>query len=455
MNFEEAVSKFVESPCRLTTGVPSLSKRWNIDLDTLYAAKASAKDILKNKEQFGTEYNPSDVAFVSRGKRSDTNITEEVSENTLFLSNDPEENFKRYGIYFGSGGDPIIEKISPRKFNLEDIKETEDFLPKEEGKLKSKWGSEGNWKYSYQYQDKIEDSIDFEAILNKVFNSEDKVAEIVCKEAKKSNNEYCENIYITDAHVGMDVSYSTYSNFFNKEIYRDRMNTILIDTATRVSQYGKFNTINVDYLGDIFDGQDGYTVKRTHKLPQNMSNAEAFEVGLYTNKIFLERLFNSGFADNYSIHFVRESNHGGDMDLYLFKALQLWINTKFPSIEVTIAKRVVDHYIIGDHVFIYAHGKDNTDMKNGWPLTVTPALEAYIDQYIKEYKLYEYFVHVISGDLHQDATTNSKLFRYRKVPALAGSSKWIMSNFGLTEPGVGIDIYRLDKKNVTQDVIEF
>ena len=63
MNFEEAVEKFVESPSQLTTGVPSLSKRWNIDLDILYAAKASAKDILKNKEQFGTEYNPADVAF--------------------------------------------------------------------------------------------------------------------------------------------------------------------------------------------------------------------------------------------------------------------------------------------------------------------------------------------------------------------------------------------------------
>ena len=410
---EEIVNKFVEHPSQVTNGAPTLAKRWGVDLDLVYQARAIAKDILKNKEEFGTEYNPKDVSF----KKPDVYITDEYL--------DTEEIVKRFSSL------------------------------KQEGKLKSKWGSEGNWKYSYDYSQDTSSQINFEAILNKVFNSQEEVAEMVCKDAKKSNNEYCENIYITDAHVGMDVSYSTYSNFFNKEIYRDRMNTIFIDTATRVSQYGKFNTINVDYLGDIFDGQDGYTVKRTHKLPQNMSNAEAFEVGLYTNKIFLEKLFNSGFADKYSIHFVRESNHGGDMDLYLFKALQLWINTKFPSVEVTIAKRVVDHYIIGDHAFIYAHGKDNIDMKNGWPLTVTPALEAYIDQYIKEYKLYEYFVHVISGDLHQDATTNSKLFRYRKVPALAGSSKWIMSNFGLTEPGVGIDIYRLNKKNITQDVIEF
>jgi hypothetical protein len=330
---------------------------------------------------------------------------------------------------------------------------------KPEGKLKSKWGSEGNWKYSYDYtKEELASTIDFEGILNKVFNSEEKVPQMVYNQVKINDYDYgryCENIYISDPHVGMDVSHANYSNFFNKEIYRDRMNTIFMDTAKKVSQYGKFFTINIDYLGDIFDGQDGYTVKRTHKLPQNMSNEESFEVGLYTNKIFLERLLTSDFADNYSVHFVRESNHGGDMDLYLFKALKLWINTKFPNVEVTIARRAVDHYIIGKHAFIYAHGKDNLDMKNGWPLTVDNKITSYIDQYIKEYRLYEYFVHVISGDLHQDATTNSKLFRYRKVPALAGSSKWIMSNFGLTEPGTGIDIYRLDKKNVIQDVIEF
>src|SRR5574344_2087093 len=100
MNFEEAVEKFVESPSQLTTRMPSLSKRWNIDLDTLYAAKASAKDILKNKEKFGTEYNPRDVAL------------QHSYENPLT----PEECFK-----------------------------------KEDGRLKSKWGSEGNWKYSYDY----------------------------------------------------------------------------------------------------------------------------------------------------------------------------------------------------------------------------------------------------------------------------------------------------------------
>ena len=453
MNFEEAVEKFVESPCRLTTGVPSLSKRWNIDLDTLYAAKASAKDILKNKEKFGTEYNPSDVAFVSRGKRSDINITEEISENTLFLSNDPEENFKRYGIYFGSGGDPIIEKISPRKFNLEDIKETEDFLPKEEGKLKSKWGSEGNWKYSYQYQDKIEDSIDFEAILNKVFNSEDKVAEMVYKEAVSSSNSL--NIYLTDQHIGMKVEHSLYSNYFDKHVYRDRMNKVFVEIA-KLNQLYNFETINIFFLGDTFDGQDGFTVKRTHELPQNMSNEEAFEVGLYTNKIFLEKLFESKLAKTYGVYFVRESNHGGDMDLYLFKSLKMWIKTCYKPefVTVKIAHKFIDHISLGDHTFIYTHGKDNKDMKNGLPITLDAKTENFINQYIYENNIKGY-IHFVKGDLHQDALNNGKLFDYRNVPALSGSSKWVMSNYGLTEPGVGYDIFCDGKKTPTRNVIEF
>jgi len=420
MKVEEIVDKFVKSPSQLTTGMPSLAKRWDVNLDDLYLAKGIANDIVKNKEKFGTEYNPKDVAF---------NL-----ENINTIKHNPFTGEIELG-------------VEPKK----DL-----------GKLKSKWGSEGNWKYSYDYSQKSCENIDFEGILSKVFSSQDKVSEIVYNEPiltsqnqNQNQSKYCENIYISDSHVGMDVSYATYSNFFDKHVYKDRMNTVFMDTAVRVSQYGKFNTINVDYLGDIFDGQDAFTVKRTHRLPQNMSNAECFEVALYTNKVFLERLFTSNFSDNYSVHFVRESNHGGDMDLYLFQSLKLWINTKFPNVNVVIARKVIDHYIIGNHAFIYGHGKDNTDMKFGWPLTINDKLENYIDQYIKEYKLYEYFVHTVSGDLHQDATTNAKLFRYRKVPALAGSSKWVMSNFGLTEPGTGIDIYRLDKKNVIQDVILF
>ena len=447
MNFEEAVEKFVESPCRLTTGVPSLSKRWNIDLDTLYAAKASAKDILKNKEQFGTEYNPKDVAFISRDKGSDINIQEELVDITkedlsyqmvLLGTKDLYSHLKEFA--------PNIKVESPTDNQKEELREIN-------ARLLKKWGSEGNWKYSYDYSQDTASQINFEEILNKVFNSDEKVAEMVCKDAVSSSNSL--NIYLTDQHIGMKVEHSLYSNYFDKHVYRDRMNKVFVEIA-KLNQLYNFETINIFFLGDTFDGQDGFTVKRTHELPQNMSNEEAFEVGLYTNKIFLEKLFESKLAKTYGVYFVRESNHGGDMDLYLFKSLRMWINTCYGLgfVTVKIAHRFIDHVVFGNHTFIYTHGKDNKDMKNGLPITLDAKTENFINQYIYENNIKGY-IHFVKGDLHQDALNNGKLFDYRNVPALSGSSKWVMSNYGLTEPGVGYDIFCDGKKTPTRNVIEF
>lgn len=426
MNFEEAVEKFVESPCRLTTGMPSLSKRWNIDLDTLYAAKASAKDILKNKEQFGTEYNPEDVAFNVQLKDAGDTFLREFDEQR-----------KKYA------------NFTPEKA-LQELKREEEVKI---GKLKSKWGSEGNWKYSYDYSQSTAPQINYEEILNKVFNSEEKVAEMVYKEEKSS--EYLLNIYLADQHIGAMVEHSLYPNYFDKHVYRNRMNKVAIEIAKLNSLY-HFKQINIFFLGDTFDGQDAFTVKRTHNLPQNMSNEECFEVGLYTNKIFLERLFASKLADKYTVHFVRESNHGGDMDLYLFKALKMWMDGSYSKdfVEAKIANSFIDNVTFGDHTFIYTHGKDNKDMKNGLPLNLDPKTEVFINQYIYEKNL-RGNIHCVKADLHQDAFNISKLFSYRNVPSLFGSSKWIMSNYGLTESGVGYDIFNDDIKRPISGVIEF
>ena len=86
MNFEEIVNKFVEKPCRITTGAPSLSKRWGVDLDLVYQARAVAKDILKNKEEFGTEYTPEDVAFNGFTNISLNNIKDYEGKEVAVMS---------------------------------------------------------------------------------------------------------------------------------------------------------------------------------------------------------------------------------------------------------------------------------------------------------------------------------------------------------------------------------
>lgn len=419
MNFEEAVEKFVESPSQLTTGMPSLSKRWNIDLDTLYAAKASAKDILKNKEQFGTEYNPADVAF-----NHYNNILNGENVRKLFKVTSEEAK------------DKLIEALTSESPNW---------------KPKSKWQTaSGEWRESFKYDEESNYSIDFEGILNKVFVNSNLESELLPKVEVCTNNYL--NIYLADQHIGAAVEHGLYHNYFDKKIYRDRMNKVFIEIA-KLNLLYKFKQINIFFLGDTFDGQDGFTVKRTHELPQNMSNDECFEVGLYTNKVFLERLFKSGISGAYGIYFVRESNHGGDMDLYLFKSLKLWIETVYPQVQVEIAKRFIDHVILGNHTVIYTHGKDNKDMKNSLPLDLNDKTENFINDYIRYYNI-KGNVLVIKADLHQDALSNGKQFSYRNVPSLFGSSKWIMSNYGFTEPGVGYDILTNYKRPI-MGVIEF
>lgn len=76
MTLEETVQKFVSHPCLITNGAPSLSKKWGVDVGIVYQARGIAKDIIKNKEQFGMEYNPTDVSFIDLDKEGDKLLNE-------------------------------------------------------------------------------------------------------------------------------------------------------------------------------------------------------------------------------------------------------------------------------------------------------------------------------------------------------------------------------------------
>ena len=407
MNFEEIVQKFIKNQCYLQNGAGQLASKWGVTKSIVKAAKDEARKRLENIKEFGTEYHPSDVAFKINNS-SNNNYEQQMYEFT--------------------------------KYKIDN-----------NWKPKSKWQTAaGEWRESYQYTNEENNTIDFESILNKVFSDSKIEPEYLPK--VKVTTDYQLNIYLADQHIGAEVDHGLYHNYFDKKVYRDRMNKVFIEIA-KLNMLYKFKQINIFFLGDTFDGQDGFTVKRTHELPQNMSNDECFEVGLYTNKVFLERLFKSGMSSSYGVFFVRESNHGGDMDLYLFKALKLWIETAYPQVQVEIAKRFIDHVTLGNHTIIYTHGKDNRDMKNGLPLDLNDKTENYINDYIRYYGI-KGNVLAIKADLHQDALSNGKQFSYRNVPSLFGSSKWIMSNYGNTEPGVAYDILT-DAKRPIMGVIEF
>ena len=59
MTIQQVIEKFEKYPKALTNGAGHLSKRWNCDKDIIY----KARKIVRNKNKYGTEYNPKDVAF--------------------------------------------------------------------------------------------------------------------------------------------------------------------------------------------------------------------------------------------------------------------------------------------------------------------------------------------------------------------------------------------------------
>ena len=331
----------------------------------------------------------------------------------------------------------MARKQINKKDNLVD-KDIETDLPK--GTLKSMWQSaSGEWLKSYKFDsEEHNDSFNIEQCIKNALSD----ITPSNRTFKYTKSKYNLNIYLSDQHIGASVSYGLYENTFTAEEYNKRMDSIEYYIFNLVALYGRFNKINILFLGDTFDGEDGFTVKRTHKLPQNMTNEECFATGLKTNAAFLSNIIDGDIANQYCVYFVRESNHDGSFDYYLFKSLQFWLNNKYPYplVSATIADKFIGYFSNGLHTFMYTHGKDNVDMKNGLPLNIDTKTELFINQYI-EYNNLKGTLHFIKGDLHQNNTNNCKTFRYKNVPSLFGSSKWIMANYGNTKPSCAYDVF--------------
>ena len=95
--------------------------------------------------------------------------------------------------------------------------------------------------------------------------------------------------------------------------------------------------------------------------------------------------------------------------------------------------------------------EDDEDMKNGLPLVINDKVATVLSDYIRVNKLDGYNVSVISGDLHQSADGYAKNFRYKKVLAQYGSSKWMHTNFGSGQPGLSSEVYVKNSKKIYKE----
>ena len=122
------------------------------------------------------------------------------------------------------------------------------------------------------------ESIDFEKVLSKYENFKGSTIAITPPIEWIESDDFDVLTY-TDVHIGMETNAdnnSMYSEVWNKEEIIHSVDLM----AYHVKSNKKNNTLVIDELGDFLDGLNGYTTRGGHKLPQNMTDEQAFDLAL-------------------------------------------------------------------------------------------------------------------------------------------------------------------------------
>jgi hypothetical protein len=297
-----------------------------------------------------------------------------------------------------------------------------------------------------------------EELVKKIFTKSN-ITPFTKQQSSVVNNKKALFVYTSDKHIAAYVcgEESMYENEYNFNVFNSRMLTVMYEIQYLYGLYGKFSDIYVIDLGDRMDGMNAQTTRGGHKLPQNMNDKEAFEAVISGEKKFYDVLFTNDYASQYHVISNACSNHGGVFDYIVSRALEIYINAKYPTVNTLIQERFIDHIEYGKHVFLLTHGKDTEDMKHGLPLHLNDKTENYINKYLMYNKIdtSNKYVSVVKGDLHKNTSELTYGFRYRNVLSLFGGSKWISTNFGPTKPGCSFDIVEKDTDRIYEHKILF
>ena len=318
--------------------------------------------------------------------------------------------------------------------------------------LKSRWqAANGKWLESYVNTEEETNSLTQDDIENAVYKAIKNVKPFK-REVFPNDSTKSMLVWTSDKHIGADTTDAQHDVPYNRNVFIDRMHKLATQIHIKSNQLKGLDTLVIADLGDATDGQDGYTSSRSHKLPQNMTNREVFETYMEVHIAFVDYVILNDLADNYEFWFNTNSNHGGSYEFACHKALQIYINTKYPFVKVKSFDKFLGHTKFKDITYILTHGKDDNNRKFGLPLYPDAKTEVFIDNYLKVNKLsFDKNIRLIKGDLHQAASVPCKnINRYRNVASLFGSSGWVMDNFGFTPAGTCYEI--LDEE--TSEILE-
>ena len=270
----------------------------------------------------------------------------------------------------------------------------------------------------------LDEKIDFDSIIKKHI----KKIDVEHKNIKTSF--IFDRLVYTDVHIGMTTNengFSLYGGKWDSKEIKKRLDTII----SHVLINKKSNTLIIDELGDFMDGWDGETTRKGHKLPQNMDNEKAFDLGLYF-KVRLVDLLSKHYA-KIICNNICNDNHAGSFGYVVNSAVKQILERKYKHVNVSNIRKFIDHYFIGKYCFILTHGKDSKSLKFGFkPQLDTKQIEK-IKNYIDHHKilLKADYIEFSKGDSHQkifDEST-SDTFDYYNYGALSPSSEWVQTNF--------------------------
>ena len=275
------------------------------------------------------------------------------------------------------------------------------------------------------------ESIDFDKILSKYDNFKPKGIKGGLKDVINTEFEGSfDTLTYTDVHIGMDTNKkgnAMYADEWNSE----KIMSSLIKMSSHLVTNRKSNVLVIDELGDFLDGFNGYTTRGGHKLPQNMTDEEAFDLALKFKLFLIKPL--SDVYDKIIVNNICNDNHAGSFGYFVNSAFKTYCDNNYDNVEVVNHRQFINHYFVGDICFIISHGKDDETLKFGFkPQLDSKGLEK-IDQYCKQNDIYKKAKKIVfkKGDSHQalfDMCTSDD-FYYFNYPALSPSSQWVQNNF--------------------------
>ena len=290
----------------------------------------------------------------------------------------------------------------------------------------------GHMVYNIHFRTQTEDieSVDFDKVISDAIDRHSNKIQVVQEIEPWIRGASFDRAIYTDCHIGMDTNKDGIAMYATRWDKREQLRRAEV-MADTIIENKKSSVLYLDELGDFMDGWNGYTTRGGHKLPQNMSNTEAYDAGVDFNMLLIDIL-----APHYKriiVNKITNDNHSGDFGYIVSKTAKRLIALKYKNVEMNLYRGFINDYIVGDHCFVITHGKDEKHQKFGFKPILDAKQEKKIVNYLNSRGILKKskYVEFSKGDSHQalfDYTT-AEDFSYCNYPAFSPSSEWVQTNF--------------------------